>query len=521
MAFAGMRFRRLAGLWAALLILGTNIPAGWAQPSSDAHAAACSPRTSLPPPAAAVPQGNGPRRLPADSVTHQRLDLPGRSLCFTATAGTVVLPTDAANTAPAAEVAYVAFTLEETQKHNRPVTFALNGGPGIASAWLQLGGVGPWRLPMEGDDGAPSSNAPVQDNAETWLDFTDLVFLDPVGTGYSRSALGNDETRHRFWNVDSDIDQLADVIHRWLLQNGRLASPKFILGESYGGFRGPRLARTLRTRFDVGVKGLILMSPVLDFGRFHASFNPLSWVAHLPSMAAAYLEASGKLTREAMAEVEHYALSDYLTDVMRGVNDPAALDRMSKRVAALTGLDPALVRSLDGRIPVGTFQRQLTRKQGRITSLYDASISGFDPDPTNPVGHFADPILDGLAAPLTSAMVEMYSERLGWRLDDSHYELLNLNANRNWEWGREEPEAITDLRAELALDPHLHVLIMHGFTDLVTPYLETKMLLDQIPLYGDASRLRMNVYPGGHMQYLREDSRKALREDAKALIESK
>jgi len=475
----------------------------------------------LPPPAAAIAQGNGPRRLPADSVTHQRLDLPGRTLCFTATAGTILLPMDAANAAPAAEVAYVAYALEGAEKRNRPVTFALNGGPGIASAWLQLGGIGPWRLPMQGDDGVPSANAPIGDNAETWLDFTDLVFLDPVGTGYSRSLLNADETRHRFWNVDSDIDQLADVIHRWLLQNARLVSPKFIVGESYGGFRGPRLARTLRTRFDIGVKGLVLMSPVLDFGRFHASFDPLEWVAHLPSMAAAKLEASGKLTNEAMAEVEHYALGDYLSDLMHGVNDPAALDRLSQRVASLTGLDPAIVRSLDGRVPVSTFQRELNRKAGRITSLYDASISGFDPNPEDPFSHFADPILDGLSAPLTSAMVELYGERLGWRLDDTPYDLINLNANRNWEWGHGEPEAITDLRAELALDPRLRVLIMHGFTDLVTPYFETKMLLNQIPIFGDASRLRLSVYPGGHMQYLREDSRKALREDARALIESK
>jgi carboxypeptidase C (cathepsin A) len=520
MALSGKKLGCLVRPWVVVLVL-CGAPIAWAQTGGAAPATACSPRTPLPPPAAAIAQGSGPHRLPADSVTHQRLDLPGRSLCFTATAGTILLPTDATNTAPAAEVAYVAYTLEGAEKRTRPVTFALNGGPGIASAWLQLGGIGPWRLPMQGEDGVPSANSPIEGNAETWLDFTDLVFLDPVGTGYSRSLLNAEETRHRFWNVDSDIDQLADVIHRWLLQNNRLASPKFIVGESYGGFRGPRLARTLRTRFEIGLKGLVLMSPVLDFGRFHASFDPLEWVAHLPSMAAAKLESSGKLTKEAMAAVEHYALGDYLADLMAGVNDQAALDRMSQHVAALTGLDPTLVRNLDGRVPVGIFQRELNRKAGRITSLYDASVTGFNPDPADPFSHFADPILDGLAAPLTSAMVELYGERLGWRLDDTPYDLINLNANRNWEWGHGEPEAITDLRAELALDPSLHVLIMHGFTDLVTPYFETKMLLDQIPVYGDPSRLRLSVYPGGHMQYLRDDSRKALRADARALIESK
>ena len=172
------------------------------------------------------------------------------------------------------------------------MTFAVNGGPGAGSAWLQLGALGPWRLPMQGL--APSSPPALVDNDDTWLDFTDLVFIDPPGTGYSRLVAAGDEARRRFWSVDGDIDALAGVIRRWLVANGRLGSPKFIVGESYGGFRGPRLAKALATEQGVGVSGMILVSPVLDFAPLSGGpAEPLSLLTRLPSYAAAFREQQG------------------------------------------------------------------------------------------------------------------------------------------------------------------------------------------------------------------------------------
>ncbi|MBV8563855.1 MAG: peptidase S10 [Methylobacteriaceae bacterium] len=491
-----------------------------AGPPATALKSDCHARTSLPAPAAPMPAGEPGRHLPLDSVTRHRLDLPGRTLCFTATAGSIRL-VDGQGQSEAAEVAYIAYELESTTERPRPVTFVLNGGPGISSAWLQLGGVGPWRLPMAGDAVAPSAAPDVIDNAETWLDFTDLVFLDPVGTGYSRSLLSGDDARHRFWSVDGDIETLTEVIWRWLLKNKRMASPKYYLGESYGGFRGPRLAHALRTERGVALNGLVLVSPVLDFGRFNGSFNTFDWVAHLPSYAATALSMKGPVTRAALAEAETYAEGDYLSDLLRGVNDAAAVARISARVAALTGLDLDVVRRLEGRISAGAFQREIDRKAGRVASIYDATVTGFDPSPGSQFSRFPDPLLEALDPPLTSAMLELYERRLGWQLDSSRYFVINNTVTHSWDWGRGEPDAISDLREALALDPRIRVLITHGFTDLITPYFETKMLLDQIPSYGDPPRLRLVVYQGGHMHYLRDESRIALRADAQALIEGR
>ena len=180
--------------------------------------------------------------LPADSVTHQTLTLPGRTLHFTATAGSFRL-TDAQGK-PQADIAYTSYTLDDADPQTRPVAFTVNGGPGASSAWLQLGALGPWRLALGGTPGPSSSPVPVA-NAETWLDFTDLVFIDPPGTGFSRLATGADELRRRFYSVAGDIPPLAEVARRWTVKQGRTASPRLVVGESYGGFRGPRLVRAL------------------------------------------------------------------------------------------------------------------------------------------------------------------------------------------------------------------------------------------------------------------------------------
>ena len=197
----------------------------------------------------------------------------------------------------------------------------------------------------------PSSTPTLVPNPETWLDFTDLVFVDPVGTGYSRFINTSDEVRKQFWSVDGDIDVLATFMRKWIEKNGRQASKKFIAGESYGGFRAPEARRASSTSRASRSAGLVMVSPVIDFGwRGNGRQSPLGWVARLPSMAAAAREATAPFDREALREAERYAAGDYLQDLMRGERDTAAVERMSARVAQLTGLDPALVRRLAGRI---------------------------------------------------------------------------------------------------------------------------------------------------------------------------
>ncbi|GJD76954.1 hypothetical protein NBEOAGPD_0155 [Methylobacterium gregans] len=458
------------------------------------------------------------RKLPADAVTQQSVTLPdGKHLDFTATAGSLPLVDESGKLQ--AEIAYIAYTRPAEAGQERPVTFALNGGPGAASAYLNIGAIGPWRLPADGPSISPSQSVALVPNDGTWLDFTDLVFIDPVGTGYSRAADGDGKS---YWNVESDSSVLAAAIARYLRTNDRMASPKFFVGESYGGFRGPLIAAKLQEDIGVGLSGMVLLSPVLDFAWLQQPrANPWGHVLRLPSFAAAALERSGRgPTPDLMRDAESYATGPYLADLLKGPNDAQAVARLTERVAALTGLDPTLVRQQAGRLSTGTVQREADRAAGRVASAYDTGVTGWDPDPTAPHSGFDDPLLTALQAPLTSAMIDLYTKRLNWRVPNLRYELLNGAVNRSWGWnsGRSAPEALGQLRSVLALDGTMRVLVTHGYTDLVTPYFASKLLIDQIPSYGERPRLSLAVYPGGHMFYSRPDSRAAFKRDAAALF---
>jgi carboxypeptidase C (cathepsin A) len=453
-------------------------------------------------------------RLPPDSTTKQTIVLPGRTLAFTATAGSIHLFNEKGE--PQADIAYTSYQLDGVEPRNRPVTFFFNGGPGAASAYLQLGNAGPWRLAIDGDAAISSASPDLKPNAETWLDFTDLVFVDPVGTGYSRFVATDEDVRKRFFSIDGDVNALAVTVRRWLEKSDRLLSPKFIVGESYGGIRGPKLVRELQTQQGVGVRGLILVSPVLDFREYNGS-SILQYVASLPSMAAVAREAKGPVSRADMADVEAYARSDFLSDLVKGEADAEATTRLADRVSALTGIDQAVSRRLAGRFDVSEFRREYDRRNGKVTGRYDASVSGFDPDPDSSSPHFDDPSGEPLIAPLTSAVVELTTRTLNWRPDGS-YRLLNGSVERAWDFGRGPAQSTSQLRQILALDPKLKLLVGHGLFDLATPYFGSKILLDQLPVYASAERVRLVVYPGGHMFYSRDAARQAFRAEAEALM---
>jgi carboxypeptidase C (cathepsin A) len=398
------------------------------------------------------------------------------------------------------------------------VTFLFNGGPGASSAWLQLGNLGPWRLAINGDAVDSSASPNLQPNAETWLDFTDLVFIDPVGTGYSRFVATGEDVRKRFFSVDGDVNSIAVTIRRWLEKSNRLLSPKFVVGESYGGIRGPKVVRELQNGQGVGVRGLILVSPALDFRETSGS-SLLQYVASLPTMAAVAREAKGAVTRADMADVERYARGDFLSDLVKGLADTEATTRLADKFAALTGIDQTVSRRLAGRLDVAEFRREFDRKDGKVTGRYDASVSGFDPYPDSSFYHFRDPSGEPLYAPLTSAAVDLTTRKLNWRPDGS-YEVLSNAVGKAWDFGRgQDPaESISQLREILALDPKLKLLVGHGLFDLATPYFGTKILLDQLPAYASPERVKLVVYPGGHMFYSRDASRQAFRAEAQALM---
>ena len=484
-------------------------PAATPSPSPSGQKGGAGRGTAATPPPAAEQH-----RLPPDSTTRQTLALPGRTLDFTATAGSIRLFDDKGE--PQADIAYTSYQLDGTDRASRPVTFLFNGGPGASSAWLQFGAAGPWRLSISGEGAVSSATPDLLPNAETWLDFTDLVFIDPVGTGYSRFVASGEDVRKRFYSVDGDVSAIALVIRRWLEKYDRLLSPKFVTGESYGGIRGPKIVRNLQTQQGVGVRGLIMVSPLFDFRDFSGS-SLLQYMYTLPSMAAVAREAKGAVTRADLADVERYAQGEFLADLIKGQADKEATTRLADKVAALTGIDQAVSRRLAGRFEVGEFRREFDRRNGRVTGRYDASVSGFDPYPDSSYFHFGDPSGDSLTAPLTSAAVDLTTRKLNWRPDGS-YHLLSESREQAWDFGRGPAESVSQLRQILALDPKMKLLVGHGLFDLATPYFASKVILDQLPAYARSDRVKLVVYPGGHMFYSRDGARQAFRAEVEKVM---
>jgi carboxypeptidase C (cathepsin A) len=221
-----------------------------------------------------------------------------------------------------------------------------------------------------------------------------------------------------------------------------------------------------------------------------------------------------------MSDVEQYARGDFLADLIKGIADTEATTRLADRVAALTGIDQAVSRRLAGRFDVMEFRREFDRRDGKVTGRYDASVMGLDPQPDSSFYHFKDPSGEPLLAPLTSAVVDLTTRRLNWRPGGS-YQLLNGAVERAWDFGHgiDPPESTDQLREILALDPKLKVLIGHGLFDLATPYFGSIILLDQLPAFASPERVKLVVYPGGHMFYSRDDSRQAFRDEVQALMQ--
>ena len=457
--------------------------------------------------------------LPADKSIKQTVKTTRGVLSYTATVGS--LPVRDEKGKKIGEVVFTAYVLDGRDPGTRPVTFAFNGGPGAASVYLNLGAIGPKHVPFGGQGEGPSTPAQLVDNPDTWLDMTDLVFIDPIGTGFSRSLTTDDESKKRFFTMKTDISYLSRIVYDWLLANGRLSSPKYVVGESYGGFRAPRIAHYLQTQQGVGVSGIVMLSPYLDSNfENDDDTSPMGWAMRLPSMAAAELERQGKLTPAALQPVEDYAQGEFVVDFMKGARDPAATARIVAKMTSLLGVDPTLAQSMGGRVDTQTLLRELYRRQGKVGSRYDINVTAYDPFPYSygaRTGGFQDPILDAIMAPTTSAMVDFDTRIVGWKAEGA-YEALSVDVSRKWDFEDIAPESVTDLRQAMAVDPKMKVLIAHGYTDLSCPFFASQLILDQIPPMGDPNRIRLAVYPGGHMFYSRPDSRAALHKDAESIF---
>jgi carboxypeptidase C (cathepsin A) len=451
--------------------------------------------------------------LPGDSVTEHSVDTSSGKLAYTATAGTFSLFDQSGERSAA--VFYTAFVAKSNDP-GRPVTFVFNGGPGAGSAFLNLGLVGP-RIASFGNsyDGA---NVRLVDNPETWLAFTDLVLIDPVGTGWSRPAKPDGDSA--FLGVHRDAESLAKVIALYVAKNGRVSSSKFILGESYGGFRAVKVARALQSNQGIVASGILMVSPMLE-GEFHFGGDrfALGAALRLPSLAAAELERKGTFSTAALAQAEHFALTDYLSALAGPPLRGDAAHAFYARVAQMTGLPEDVIARERGFIR-DTYVKNLRGNDHKIVSNYDATFAVDDPNPESETARGPDPFLDGFIRAYGSAFVAYARDELGFKTDMT-YNLLASDISGKWDWqeggGRSPPSAAEDLRELLALTPSFRLMIAHGYSDMVTPYSDSRYLLNHIPASVDGERAELRLYRGGHMFYVDPQSRKAFTADARTM----
>jgi carboxypeptidase C (cathepsin A) len=461
----------------------------------------------------------------------------GTPLDYTATARWIVLRK---KEKPAAEVfscAYVATGGDE----DRPVTFVFNGGPGASSAYLHVGAVGPTRVAFPPDGSLPSMPPRLVENEASWLAFTDLVFVDPVGTGWSRMIEADDDKAAKdasggdkdakdpkeYFGYKRDLESMCEFMGRWLSENRRWGSPVFIAGESYGGYRVGRLVRMLQESTGIGLNGAILISPALELTPLSPTdYDITGWIDTLPVMALSAVHHGRSRAFEAGADsttvlsaAEAFATGDYTTFLTRGAAMPEGdRDRILTEHADLIGLPVDFVRRAEGRIPIGTFARELLRDQRQVLGLYDTTVTVTDPFPDRDSFTGPDPTLSGASAAFTMGINRLLRSEIGVDTD-REYTLLSYEVNTAWKRDSDHhafeapPGATDDFRYGMALNPHMRAFITHGRYDLVTPYFASdrlKNLMRLDPAMTD--RLTVQHYGGGHMFYAWEASRVAFTE---------
>src|SRR5487761_673324 len=465
------------------------------------------------------------------SVSHGSVTVNGERIDYTATAGTIVLRDDKGD--PTASMFYIAYTKNGAKPDQRPLTFAYNGGPGGSSVLVNLGGFGPMRV--QTTDAAPTPPPPysLQSNPYSLLDKTDLVFIDAVGTGFSKTlgkASGKD-----FWGTDPDVQSFGEFIENYLTENNRWNSPKFVLGESYGTPRSAMLADWLQNK-GVALNGVILLSSILnindEFWFQPPGSNDLSYELYLPSYAAVAWYHD-KLPNKPvdlpafLSQVRQFALGDYAHALEAGdritpAQEAAVLDKLH----AYTGLSETYLKETKLRIEPARFMKQLLRSEGRTVGRFDARFEGIDLDSA---GEF--PGYD----PSSTALFPAFVAPFHWYLNndlkyhsDADYEFLNDKVGNAWDWhhvvdGRKYPvpDTLPDLREAMTRNPHLKVFSGNGYFDLATPFFKTEYELNHMGLDPSLQKnISFDYYPDGHMLYIHTPALAKLHSDLDRFYDS-
>lgn len=461
-------------------------------------------------------------------VTRHSIVIGGKPVNYVATAGTLVIR-DTGDT-PVASIGYVAYTKPDVKDPaQRPITFAYNGGPGSASMWLHMGALGPRRVVATDAGQTPPPPYRVVDNAYSLIDRTDLVLIDPVGTGLSH-ALGQKKDKD-FWGVDPDIESVSRFIQQYVTENNRWNSPKYLLGESYGTTRSAGIVDYLQTRDNMAFNGVVLVSVALDLEAiFDGPGNERPFPLFVPSFAATsyyhHVLPTQPADRDAfLAEVRAWALGPYTTALMKGdALGDAERQAVAAKLHEYTGLSVAYIEKANLRVAESEYTQELLREHRETVGRLDSRYTGVSFDPLAQNAEY-DPQSASISAAFTAAFFDYYHRELNVPGDRSY--VVTADAYKSWDWkhhvrGGVQPMVNTgvDLAHAIGFNPDLRVLVLNGVYDLATPFTATEYMMDHLGL---APALRSHVimkdFDAGHMMYLNEPSLVRMKADVAAFID--
>lgn len=456
---------------------------------------------------------------PVPSVTQHTATCRGVEIAFTATAGKLAMQNDAME--HQADIFYVAYTKNGADLSKRPVTFCFNGGPGSSSVWLHLGMLGPKRVRMDDDAKALPPPHELIENPHCLLDKTDLVFIDPVSTGYSRPAEGKD--KKQFHGYDEDVRSIGQFIHDYTTRNGRWASPKFLLGESYGGLRAAGLCGELQRRYHMYLNGVVLISAVVDFQTLRAAGNnDIAYCLSLPGYAATawYHKALPESTQslplqDIVAQAEAFARDEYLQALLAGDSlEASRREPIVDRMAELTGLSASYIDNANLRINMSRFGKELLRSRQQVVGRFDSRYTGNEGDHNHATTRH-DPSGSVFFGPFTSAMNQYLRDDL--KVQESRvYEILTGKVHP-WDYSEFENryvDASPTLRDAIRDNPHLQVFAACGYFDLATPQFAMQHTRNHLHLPAELQKhFQIHFYEAGHMMYVHEPSLKKLSDD--------
>lgn len=467
-------------------------------------------------PQPAEPAPTSPAQKTSDDVvTDALVTIDSKKIPYQATTGKITLQKE--DGTPRATMFHVSYVRTDVDRAQRPVTFAFNGGPGSSAVWLHLGALGPRMIKMPGDGTLPvTPPARYGNNASSILDVSDLVFIDPVSTGYSRA--GKDTKAAEFHGVNEDIEAVGEFIRLWITKNKRWNSPKYLLGESYGGIRAAGLAHYLQNRFAMSLNGVIMLSTLIDFQTLSpAPGNDLAYQVFLPSYTttALYHQVIKGERDELLDRARNFAYGRYAAALLQGQDIPAEeKTAIAQELATLTGLPARLIEELDLRIDPTRFRGELLKEQGKVLGRFDGRVAWNDTDRADPYAEY-DPSYSLAYGAFGTAMLDYLGQDLKWQ-EQQPYEILTSKV-LPWRWGADNSYVNLTDRLSLAMrdNPKLRVLIQCGHTDLATPpegMLYSTRHMRQLP-----ADLRKNIrvawYDGGHMFYLNPPDLKKMRGD--------